>query len=92
MYCMAEFRGELPSLFVEKSLQNRNEIETRYWKTKHLAPHMYCTTEFRGELPSLFVEQFLELRLYYNESFCVLYGVAKLNYEYRSSLPEEFRS
>ena len=55
MYCTAEFRGELPSLFVEQSLGN--DIETRYWKTKHLAPHMYCTAELRGKLPSLFVEQ-----------------------------------
>ena len=53
----AEFRSELPSSFVEQSLGN--DIEARYWKTKHLAPHMYCTAEFKDELPSLLVEQSL---------------------------------
>ena len=57
MYCTAEFKGELPSLFVEQSL------ETRYWKMKHLAPHMFCTAEFRGKLPLLFVEQSLGFSL-----------------------------
>ena len=44
---------------------------------------MYCKAAFRSKLPSLFVEQSVRVKINYNESFCVLYGVAKFNYEYQ---------